>query len=49
MVLQKLEMLQQQAHEPVGEFSVRLNQLLVHVDLTIPEHTSFFFMALFTI
>ena len=42
--LQQLETLQQQAHEPVGQFGVRLNQLLVRADPTMPEHVKLFFL-----
>ena len=42
--LQQLETLQQQAHEPMDQFDVRLNQLLVHTDPTMPEHVKLFFL-----
>ena len=42
--LQQLETLQQQAHEPVGQFGVRLNQLLIRADPTMPEHVKLFFL-----
>ena len=44
MAMQQLETLQQQAHEPVGQFGVRLNELLVRADPTMPEHVKLFFL-----
>ena len=43
-VLQHLETLQQQAHEPVREFGVRLNQFLIRANPTMPEHVKLFFL-----
>ena len=42
--LQQLETLRQQVHEPVGQFGVRLNQLLVRADPTMPKHVKVFFL-----
>ena len=42
--LQQLETLQQHAHQPVGQFGVCLNQLLVRADPTMPEHVKLFFL-----
>ena len=42
--LQQLETLQLQAHELVGQFVIRLNQLLVHADSTMPKHVNRFFV-----
>ena len=42
--LQQLKMLQLQAHEPVGQFVVRLNQLLVRAKPTMLEHVKLFFL-----
>ena len=42
--LQQLETWQQEAHKPMGQFGVHLNQLLIHADPTMPEHVKLFFL-----